>query len=468
MTFKEIADATRGVLKQGSSGSHGAAASGISVDTRTLREGEVFFALKGPNFDGHAFISEALGKKASGVVVEKGSKVEIPDGLSAVFVEDTLRALGDTAASLRRRVRVPLVAVSGSTGKTTTKEMAAAILARSRPVLKTEGNRNNLVGLPLTLSGINSSHRAAVVELGISGPGEMKRLVEISDPDVALITNIGRSHMEGHGDIEGVAGAKRELFDCSRPECFKVVNLDDELVVRSAEEHSAGVITFGFNKEADVRVEDFRAGDNLSGSTARFFVRGEPVDIRLRVPGVFNMANAAAAVAALLPLDVYLDDIYEGLYGFTGVSGRLEIVRSGALTILDDTYNANPESVSAALGALKGAAGRRVAVLGEMHELGECAEGAHRETGRLAAEAGIDMIVAVGRWSSVVVDGALDAGFRARLAYGFDDWKSALKALKGDLLKAGDVLLVKGSRAAGLEEVVRGLSDRDNFKEACC
>ncbi len=465
MTFKEIAVAARGVLKEGSPD---ARPSGVSVDTRTLREGEVFFALKGPNFDGHAFVGEAFKKKASGVVVEKGSGVEIPDGPVAVFVEDTLKALGDTAASLRRRIRLPLVAVSGSTGKTTTKEMAAAILARSRSVLKTEGNMNNLVGLPLTLSGIKSSHRAAVVELGISGPGEMKRLVEISDPDVALITNIGRSHMEGHGDIEGVAGAKKELFDCSRPECFRVVNLDDELVVRSAEEHSAGVITFGFNKEADVRVEAFKADADLSGSTARFFVRGEPVEVRLRVPGVFNITNAAAAVAALLPLDVYLDDIYEGLRGFTGVGGRLEVVKSGGLTIIDDTYNANPESVSAALGSLKDAGGRRVAVLGEMHELGEYAEEAHRETGRLAAEAGIDMIVAVGRWSSVVIDGALGAGFNSRLAYGFDNWKIALKALKGDLVKAGDVVLVKGSRAAGLEEVVRGLIGPDNFKEACC
>ncbi|GMR04774.1 MAG: UDP-N-acetylmuramoyl-tripeptide--D-alanyl-D-alanine ligase [Thermodesulfobacteriota bacterium] len=463
--FKELEEATGGVLRENPAAT---TAAGISVDTRTLREGEVFFALRGPNFDGHEFVGEAFFRKSSGVVVERTGGVNISGALNTLFVDDTLKALGDTAAYLRRRTRVPLIAVSGSSGKTTTREMIAAVLERSRPVLKTCGNRNNLVGLPLTLSGINTTHRAAVVELGISVPGEMERLVEIADPDVALLTNIGAAHMEGLGGIQGVAEAKGELFHAPGPECFRVVNLDDEFTVAAATGLFDRAVTFSMEKEADVRVEGFKVDEDLTGSTAMFSIRGESVEIRLRVPGVFNIINAAAAIAALLPLDVYLDDICGGLSSFTGVRGRVEVLRGGGLVIIDDTYNANPVSVAAALGVLGSAPGRKAAVLGDMHELGDGAGDAHREAGRLAAEAGVDILVAVGSRAGAIVDGAVSAGFNPARAYSFVDKSGALAALKGDLLKEGDVLLVKGSRAAGLEEVVSGLLGRDALKQACC
>ncbi len=468
ITFSEIIEATDGLISRPPVGS----ASGISIDTRTLKPGDLYIAIKGANYDGSRFCEEAFSKGASAVMVQQG-RMAISHGLGLVFmVKDTVRALGDIGAFMRRKFKTPLVAVAGSTGKTTTKEMIGAILARDRSILKTEGNKNNLIGLPLTLTGLNGGQSAAVVELGISGPGEMERLAGIAAPDVAVITNIGRAHLENFGSIEAIAAEKGLLYKLAGPACVKVVNIDDPLAVRAADlpalrRSGREFVTFSTGRVADVRLVEEKKIGGLDGVLVTFDVRGQVFDVRLGVPGLFNVVNALAAIAAVLPLGVYLDDIREGLESFSGLGGRMEVTDTGFITLIDDTYNANPDSLSAALETLEGTGGRKVAVIGEMCELGEAAVRAHREAGALVANLGIDVLVGVGGHAADLVLGAIGAGMADKSIFVFEEKNAALSALRTQILREGDLVLVKGSRSAGLEFIARGLkSERDASCEA--
>lgn len=445
LTVNEIAGATGGTLRNG-----GAApmVSGISTDSRRIREGEAFFALKGPNFDGHDFVRDVLARGASCVVVDRGF-TPAPDAC-AVAVGDTLKALGDLASYWRGLHDIPVIAVSGSAGKTTTKDMTAAILCVSRPVLKTAGNLNNLIGLPLTLFGLDRGHRAAVLELGISEPFEMRRLVEICAPTAGVITNIGSAHLKTLGSLEGVARAKSALFTDIGVDGTRVVNLDDPWVARL----SAGlrnVVTYSLKQRADVMVKGWSVDSGLGYVDARYCVRSVDMEARINGAGVANVINGAAAIAATLHLDVSADEIREGLRAFTPASGRMSTVRIGALTVLDDTYNANPTSVAASLETLSTARGRKVAILGDMLELGEASGPEHRKIGRLAGSLGADAVVAIGEWSEAVCDGAVEAGLKS--VHAFRDRREAIEGIEA-LLREGDTVLVKGSRGMRLEEVV--------------
>jgi len=471
ITFEKILEATGGICSRAAGNG---SASGISIDTRTIRAGELYVAIKGPNYKGSRFCEEAFKKGASAVMVQRGG-MPISHVLGRVFmVEDTVRALGDLAASVRGSFKTPLVAVAGSCGKTTTKEMIAAILSRDRSVLKTEGNKNNLIGLPLTLLGLNGAVAAAVVELGISEPGEMERLVEIAAPDVALITNIGSAHLENFESIDAIGAEKGLLYELAGLSCVKVVNIDDPLAVKASDlqelrRSGREVVTFSKERVADVRVVEVREGGAIEGALVTLDVRGQVFDVRLGVPGAFNVANALAAIAAALPFGVYLDDIIGGLEAFKGLGGRMEVTVTGLVTLIDDTYNANPDSMGAALRSLSNVAGagRRVAVIGEMHELGGGAEEAHREVGRLCAELGLGIIVAVGGRANDVAAGALEGGMSEKRIFAFEDKCEALAALRAFILREGDAVLVKASRAAGLEYIAEGLkSQRDASCEA--
>ncbi|MBI5238227.1 MAG: UDP-N-acetylmuramoyl-tripeptide--D-alanyl-D-alanine ligase [Deltaproteobacteria bacterium] len=456
MRFGDIAKATGGKVV---SGSAEGAASGVSIDSRTVEAGMVFLALRGPNFDGRAFVRDAALKGAAGAVTEgMPDALGLPDGFVIIVVKDTRKALGDLAAYRRRFFSGPVVAVSGSSGKTTAKEMIAAILGRTRRVLKTEGNKNNLIGLPLTLMRLDNSYEAAVVELGISEQGEMPRLAQICSPDAAVITNIGRGHLKTFGSLEAVARAKTALFDSLGTEGFRIVNLDDPWLQRSAlvKDRSSRAITFGHAKEADVRVRRCSTTEDMISIEAVFDVRGEIIDVRIAAPGVFNAMNGAAAIAAVLPFGVCKDDIAGGLASFVPVSGRMEVLRAGGVVILNDTYNANPESMAAALMTLSSFTGRKVAVLGDMLELGGISNAAHEEAGRLAAKTGVDILVAVGQWSKALSEGALEAGLKPDAVFSFADKLEAQGAVSG-LLRQGDTVLVKGSRAVGLEFIVDGI-----------
>ncbi len=461
LTINHILEATGGRL-QGGTGANGAVPAGaVSIDSRSISNGEVFLALRGPRFDGHAFVDRASKKGAACAIVERADGLNCPGSFNLIVVDSTLKALGDLASYVRRLHAIPLVAVSGSSGKTTTKEMIAAILERSRRVLKTEGNMNNLVGLPLTLLGLESFHEAVVVELGISEASEMERLVEISAPDVALITNIGSGHLETLGTPEGVARAKAPLFTELGPGCTRVVNLDDPLVERLAGQSTASgvTVTYGTDSGADVVVTRYMVQGDLKGMDAVYEVRGVSVDVRFASPAICNVINGAAAIAATLALGSSIEDIRAGLHSFATPPGRMEVLRAGSLTLLDDTYNANPESVEAALKTLGTASGRKVAVLGEMLELGRVSAVAHRDAGRAAGALGVDILVAIGTMSKETAEGGISSGLDAASVYSFDDKEEALEALK-DLVKAGDSVLVKGSRGAALEEVVDALKNR--------
>ena len=440
---------------------------GISIDSRTIGPGEIFLALKGTRFDGHDYIGEALSRGVSSVVVESSEAVEASGintgSVSVVVVKDSLRALGDLAASLRERYPLPLIAVSGSTGKTTTKDMASLILgAEGKEVLKTKGNKNNLIGLPLTLLDLDSSYDFAVVELGISVAGEMERLAGISKPDVALLTNIGCGHIETLGDIEGVAMEKGELYGSLSDDGIKVVNIDDPWIVRLADMdderrgRACDRITYSIEENADVSVSEVTEF-GLDGTRVVYDVLGEDIEVRFNSPSLVNIQNGAAAIAGVLPLAAKPEAMRRGLNSFMPESHRMVVLNANSITILDDTYNANPESMAAAIATLDRIEGRKVAVLGDMYELGEFSGQAHFDLGSRLAASGVFVVVAVGKWAEEVRAGAVSNGFDDERFFSFEDKSEAVELLMS-ILNKEDTVLVKGSRGAVMEEVVFALS----------
>ncbi|MBI3399357.1 MAG: UDP-N-acetylmuramoyl-tripeptide--D-alanyl-D-alanine ligase [Deltaproteobacteria bacterium] len=457
LAIKDILNAVVGHLI---TGNENVFINGVSTDSRTIKSGELFFALEGPRFDGHRFVQDVLRKGAAGAVVNSKFKAQ-SSKFSIVQVEDTLKALGDLAAYWRKKHRIPLVAVSGSCGKTTTKEMIASILKTSRCVLKTEGNLNNLIGLPLTLFSLNNIHKAVVVELGISEKGEMKRLAEICKPDVAVLTNIGEAHTDAMGNIEGVASAKGELFQHIGNNGAAVINIDDPWLLKMGDSIAARKITFSLKTKADVMLKDcgadFKSVRSTDEISATFLSMGEEIPVKMKYTGIHNLSNAAAAIAATLPLGATSEEIISGLEHTEPVPGRMEVITSEkGFTIIDDTYNANPVSMEAALKTLASMKGRKIAVLGDMLELGDIAQEAHKRIGRLVQEMGIDMLFVMGDFRKDFIKGAMDAGMASDTIYEAMDKNSLIKTL-ARIVKKGDAVLVKGSRAMTMEEVVQKL-----------
>ncbi|MGZ5430763.1 MAG: UDP-N-acetylmuramoyl-tripeptide--D-alanyl-D-alanine ligase, partial [Thermoanaerobaculia bacterium] len=377
--------------------------SSVSTDTRTLVPGALYVALKGDRFDGHAFLAEAAAKGATAAVVRKGTAAR---GVPLFEVEDTLRALGALAAFHRRRFSIPLAAVGGSAGKTTTKEMVAAILRARGPALATEGNFNNEIGVPLTLLKLGREHRTAVVELGMSNPGELARITAIACPDAAVLTLVAAEHLEFLKDLDGVAAAEGELYRGLSPGAIAVVNADDARCVAQAERVAGGVrkIFFGRSALADVRLvgstslgvdgqEIFLEGEEWEGGGGASRLRSggklqvRRIKVRLGFVGEHNAMNAAAAAALTRALSFSFEEISAGLAAARPFAHRSWVVSgAGGITILDDCYNASPASMEAALATLvevkKGGSGRAIAVFGDMLELGAFEEEAHRSLGR--------------------------------------------------------------------------------------
>ncbi|MBI5875384.1 MAG: UDP-N-acetylmuramoyl-tripeptide--D-alanyl-D-alanine ligase [Deltaproteobacteria bacterium] len=459
LTVKDIANAVNGNLM---SGNEDVWINGVSTDSRTIRKGELFFALKGPNFDGHRFIEDVLNKGVAGAVInaECGMRnAEFP----VIQVEDTLAALGDLARYWRGLHPVPLIAVSGSCGKTTTKEMIASILNASRTIIKTEGNLNNLIGLPLTLFGLNNIHKAAVVELGISEKGEMQRLARICKPDVAVLTNIGEAHMSTLGSIEGVASAKGELFQEMDTSGTAIINMDDPRLASMAGNIRAKKITFSVKPAPAGSKQGSKADVMLKGEgqETTFIVMGEEIPVRLQYAGAHNLSNAAAAIAAAIQLGATKEEIIEGLSSVKPLCGRMEIISlANGITIIDDTYNANPLSMEASLKSLAAMKRRKIAVLADMLELGDIAQAAHKNIGRLAKEFGIEFLFATGNFRKDVAKGALDAGMPADKIFEAADKTGLVEALH-NIIRDGDSILVKGSRGMKMEEVVKQLKIRN-------
>ena len=454
MTAGDILTPMQGALLRGS---RDRTFCGISTDSRTVGEGQLFWALKGENFDGHAFVKEAIQRGAAGAVVDKDNPVDLPANTRAAIlgVPDTLKALGDLAGWWRHRFKARVTAITGSAGKTTTKEMTFGVLSLAGLTLKNEGNFNNLIGLPLSLFLLREHHRYAVLEMGMNRPGEISRLTEITDPDVGLITNVGRAHLEGVGSLEGVARAKVELLEKMSHRAVAILNGDDRILMRAAEAFPVKPITFGQGLHNRVRAEKIR---NLGREGFSFDICGEgqSFSVRLGVPGFQNVYNALAVAAIALSMNLSKDRIQEGLAQFEGIQGRFKVVplRDGS-TLIDDTYNSNPASLRAALESLRALApqgGKIVVGLGEMLELGDETEAAHVEAGEMVAQAGTEWFVAMGDHAPEMIRGALQKGYPPERAIPVKDHQE-MGAKLLEVMKSGDLVFLKASRRTGLDRV---------------
>lgn len=432
--------------------------SAVGTDSRDVTPGQLFVAIAGPSFDGHDFVAAALEAGAAGALVRRGFALADSPDACLIGVDDTVRALGDLAGAWRREHSASVCAVTGSNGKTTCKEMLATVLSRRHRVLKTHGNLNNHIGLPLTLLGMSGEHTAAVVEMGMNAPGEIARLTEIAAPEVGVVTNAGPAHIGRLGSLEAIAEAKAELYRGLSPAALAVVNADDALLAHWAQDAPCRTISFGLGEQAQVRGRDVSG----LGGRAAFTLElptGEPRRVRLAVPGRHNVANALAAAAAAAGLGLGGDDIKAGLEEFSPLHGRLELKQSmWGYFVVDDSYNANPASLSAGMDALKDiAAGRRMAlIMGDMRELGPESPALHRRAGADAVERGCALLLALGEHAGEAAAGARDAGLNNGRALGFTDLHELLEAAF-DLLEDGDVVLVKGSRSSRMERVAGAL-----------
>jgi UDP-N-acetylmuramoyl-tripeptide--D-alanyl-D-alanine ligase len=428
------------------------AAVGVSIDSRTTVAGELFVAIQGPRCDGHDYLAQAADRGAVAAVVSRAVEGTFP----LLVVEDTTRALADLARHVRRGFKAPVVAITGSTGKTTTKEFTAGLLSALGPVLKTEGNLNNQFGLPLTLSRLEPVHRAAVLELGMSAPGELRSLTGIALPDVAVITNVAPVHLEFFPSLEAIAAAKAEILEGLDRRGVAVLNHDDPQLRVLGERCGQRVIWFGSSSD-DCDVSAAIKRSTLEGSAFDLLARGQAIPIELVVPGRHAIENFMAAAAVALELEVDPADLRDLAARLAPVAHRGEVLRLGDGTLLlDDCYNANPKAVVAAAATLGGVAGRRrVAFLGDMLELGERSVDLHHETG-VRIGAWVDVLVAVGSQAQGFLEGARRTVERAPVCLAFDDARAAAAAV-AEVVRSGDAVLVKGSRGVGLEVVVRQL-----------
>ncbi len=421
---------------------------GVSTDTRTLRPGDLFVALRGERYDGHAFVAEAVAAGAAGGLFERAIETALP----YVLVDNTRQALGEFGAYWRRHFGIPLVAVTGSNGKTTVKEMIAAILAEIGPGCVTQGNLNNDIGVPLTLLRLRASDRYAVVEMGMNHRGEIEYLTRLARPTVALITNAHEAHLAGLGSVAEIARAKGEIFAGLQRGGVAVLNADDAYFAfwkGLAAPHR--VVSFGLEQPADVTAHYAPAGLGREGYRLQLRTTQGEIDMRLPLLGKHNVMNALAATAAAMQAGAGLDEVKRGLEKLKAVAGRLEVKEgiSGA-RLIDDTYNANPGSLAAGLEVLREFEGERVLVLGDMAELGEQAEAIHRRVGELARAIGIHRLFALGELTRVTVEAYGKAGRH------FESVEALVDALK-DCMHAEMTVLVKGSRVMRMERVVAGL-----------
>lgn len=418
---------------------------GVSTDTRTLTGGELYIALRGPNYDGHEFVSQAMAKGAKAVMVDHDMELTIPH----LIVSDTRLAMGQLARVWRQKFTIPVLAVTGSNGKTTVKEMLASILSGLGEVHATRGNLNNDIGVPLTLFKLGEQHKSAVIEMGANHAGEIAYLVSITQPDVAIITHAGAAHLEGFGSLQGVAKAKGEIYAGLSNEGIAIVNADDTFAHLWREIIQARQkIEFGLDSDCDVSAE-FKP--TVNGNETIIKTNHQEIKINLPLLGRHNVMNALGATAAALAVDVPPDIIKQGLENMPLVPGRLQ-VKAGLhdSRIIDDTYNANPASVKAAINVLQGFDGDHFLALGDMGELGSGEEDLHRQVGQEARRQGVDRLYTIGQLAK---HAATEFG---EDAYSFDAHESMVAALTKDLHKEA-TLLVKGSRRMHMERVVEAL-----------
>lgn len=433
---------------------------GVSTDTRSLKPGDLFFALQGENADGHKYIRRAIESEAGGIILSDEKSVPADCKCPAIKVDDPLWALGDLAKYYRDKFNVKVVGITGSVGKTTTKEMLALILGRKWKVLKNAMNYNNEIGVPLTLFQLDRSYEVVILELAMRGLGEIRRLASIARPSVGVITNVGISHIERLGSQGAIADAKAEILTELPSNGLAILNMEDGYYIVMRERYHGRVLSFGSCKGADVIAARIKASKSGNYHFV-FLIDGGAVEIKMPVLGHHNVYNALAAGATAVGLGVDLLTIRDGLQAFTAPSMRMELVKCKAgYVILNDAYNASPASMVAALRTLDSLTGykRKIAVLGDMLELGDYAPRAHRDVGNEVTHHQVEMLITVGDLAKEIAQGAKDAGFPEGSIQCYGDSIVAGEKLKGQV-GSGDAVLVKGSRAVKMEEIVRVLAD---------
>ena len=454
-SIDQVIKAVGGILISGASQNK---VSGVSTDSRLVEKGNIFIALQGENFDGHDFVQKVAEKGAASVLLSNPSKVDLEKldkAVSVIKVSDTLQALGDLAHNYRQRFSLPVIGITGSSGKTTTKEMMATIIGRQKNVLKTEGNLNNLIGLPQTIFRLRAEHELAILEMGTNTRGEIKRLTRIAAPSIGLITNIGPAHLEGFGSVEVVAQEKADLFLNMPQAGIAVANLDDEAVKIIVEKWNGRRVNFSMSPNVDVTVSDIEK-NGAHGMRFNLIINGVSQKVEMKIAGVHHLYNAMAAVACAWTAGIDPKAIKEGLEAFLPVGGRMEMIKlqNGAY-VIDDSYNANPASVREALMTLRDMKNSHsgYVFLGDMLELGDAAFEMHRRIGTLLGTIGVNVVFLQGEHSAIVAAAAIDGGMSQGKIFIMKDSREGILFLK-KYLKKGDWVLVKGSRRMKMETIV--------------
>ncbi|MBR2214686.1 MAG: UDP-N-acetylmuramoyl-tripeptide--D-alanyl-D-alanine ligase [Selenomonadaceae bacterium] len=426
----------------------------VVTDTRRITPGTLFVALKGEKFNGEDFAKEALAKGAAGVMVSLECPAEkLPTaGGTVVRVADTLKAYQDIAGYYRQKFALPLVAITGSNGKTTTKDLTAAALSPLGEVLKTQGNFNNEIGLPLTLLGLKENHAAAVVEIGMRGLHQIEALAKVARPTIGVVTNVGETHMELLGSMDNIARAKGEMVEAINPGGTVILNADNEYVAKMTGKAKPGVkiLTFGFSEKADVRGENVVTEEGRTAFTATY--QGQSQTYTLPLVGQHNVSNALASIAVALSLNVKPAEIAAGLAQAAVSHMRLECAKMNDYLVVNDAYNASPMSMQAAIETVSQmATGRKIAVMGDMLELGKVAVEAHQKVGRQLAEHQFAVVVTRGEMGAYIAQAAKEAGVSE--VYDCPSHEAAAKVLR-ETLRPGDTVLFKGSRGMAMDKII--------------
>lgn len=429
----------------------------ISTDSRKIERGDLFIPIEGERFDGHDYILSSFEAGAAGSLTHK--EIEPVKDKVLIKVENTLKALRELASYYRQKFKIPFVGITGSVGKTSTKDMVSCVLSKQYKVLSTQGNFNNEIGVPLTVFNLDSSHEAAVIEMGMSGFGEISRLTSIVKPDIAIITNIGLSHIEKLGSRKNILQAKMEILEGLSGKGLVILNGDDKLLYGLKGLISFRTVFYGMEEGFDYQAYNVQSlGEQ--GTVFDIAIGNKDYRVHIPVPGVHNVYNALAGIAAGVELGIPADKMIQGIEEYTPGKMRLNLINHNGIKIINDAYNASPQSMEAAINVLKevSATGRSIAVLGDMLELGEMSLDSHRHVGSFAVAKGVDYILTVGESGKNIAHGAIEAGANTDKVISFKDNNEAAEFLTS-FIKPGDVILVKGSRGMKMEEIVNILTN---------
>ncbi|HIZ74551.1 MAG TPA: UDP-N-acetylmuramoyl-tripeptide--D-alanyl-D-alanine ligase [Candidatus Mediterraneibacter stercoravium] len=452
MSLQKIADACGGTY-HGPEESLSREVSCVVIDSRKIQKDGLFIAIRGARVDGHTFIPQVMEKGALCSVSEQDlGDVPYP----YIKVDSCEQALKDIAEHYRRSLDIKVVGISGSVGKTSTKEMIASVLSQKYNVLKTEGNFNNEIGLPLTVFNLREEHEVAVLEMGISGFGEMTRLARIARPDICVITNIGVAHIENLGSRGGILRAKTEMFAFMNPDGTIILNGDDDKLRGFTPDNGIQPVYFGLDPSCPYHAEQIR-NMGLKGTTAEFVTPSERFEAHISIPGDHMVYNALAGIAAGQALGMTADEIRQGIEQLVPIAGRNHLIETDRYSIIDDCYNANPVSMKSSLSVLSGADTRTVAILGDMFELGNSEKEMHYETGAFAADAGINVLICIGGLSAETARGAREASSGSDMEVLHYDTKEDFLNEAGQILHKNDTILVKASHAMDFAKIVEEL-----------